>query len=307
MGGGRWDATDWKDYSTAKGYATKTVDAIYTSHSLDSSLDPKGAKRESCDSKDNPRSTPLIAALDVTGSMSSVLDAMAKTGLNTLCTEVYNRKPITDPHIMCMGVGDAEMGDRAPLQVTQFEADIRIAKQLEKLFLESGGGGNHYESYALAWYFAATQTKIDSFTKRQKKGYIFTVGDENPTPYVRGEDIERVLGHRIEQDRLSAQEILTLASRQWEVYHVIVAEGSEARTYPDRVRKSWTDLLGERALWLDDHKKLAEVIVSAMQINEGADADAVAGSWDGSTSLVVRKATKGLSKSKGKSGGIVTL
>ena len=48
--------------------------------------------------------------------------------------------PVADPHMMIMGVGDAWC-DRAPLQVTQFEPDIRIAEQLtdRALALHSAG------------------------------------------------------------------------------------------------------------------------------------------------------------------------
>ena len=76
--------------------------------------------------------------------------------------EILARKPVSDPHILCMGIGDV-LCDQAPLQVTQFEADIRIAEQLEKLWLEKGGGGNSCESYNLPWYFAAMHTAIDCF------------------------------------------------------------------------------------------------------------------------------------------------
>ena len=175
MGSDRWEPKDWKSYSTDR-LVGKTTESIYSSRSIDTDLDPINIKiRESCDSNLNPKSTALIVAEDVTGSMSRVLDATIR-GLGTLVTEIYDRKPISDPHMMFMGVGDVEAGDRAPLQVTQFEADIRIAEQLQKLYLEQGGGGNTYESYSLAWYFAATRTAIDCFTKRGKKGYLFTVG-----------------------------------------------------------------------------------------------------------------------------------
>jgi len=305
MGSGRWDSDSWKTYATSRSYDTKKVEEIFA-RSMDPSLDPKGVLiRESRDSDDNANSNALIIALDVTGSMGMVLDVMAKTGLNTLVTEIHNRKPVADPHIMAMGIGDVEAGDRAPLQVTQFEADLRIAEQLEKIFLEKGGGGNHYESYALAWYFAAMHTSIDCFEKRNKKGYIFTIGDEKPTPYLRKQDIERVLGTSPQSD-LNIKEILSLASRQWEIFHLIVEEGSYARSHRDLVINAWQDLLGQNALLLPDHTKLGEVIVSTLQICEGADKDHVVDSWDGSTAVAVREATRSLTKTN-KESAVVSL
>jgi len=81
MGGGRWEAKDWDDYST-KTTVGKSTREIYTSRKMDTSLDPKSIEiRESCDSDDNPNSNAVIVGLDVTGSMHSVLDAMARDGL----------------------------------------------------------------------------------------------------------------------------------------------------------------------------------------------------------------------------------
>lgn len=296
MGSGRWSPTDWTTYASVNNYAGKSTADIYASTTMTNDLDPKGVKiRESRDSIDNPNSNAIIIGLDVTGSMKSVLDVMARKGLNTLVTEIYNRKPVSDPHVMCMGIGDCEAGDRAPLQVTQFEADIRLAQQLEKLYLEGGGGGNNYESYALAWYFAAKHTSIDCFEKRGKKGYIFTIGDEEPTPYLRKEDIKRVFGDDEEiQDNIKMHDLLTLVSRQWEIFHVIVEEGSHARSHKDKVFGAWGDILGQRAIHLSDHKKVAEVIVSTLQICEGAALETVTESWDGTTSITVSNAVRNL-------------
>lgn len=316
MGGGRWDPTDWAGYTSSKSYSTKTTSGthgIYSASKLDPALDPKGVKvRESRDSADNPRSTAIIVGLDVTGSMGMIADVMARKGLNTLLTEIYDRKPVTDPHAMVMGIGDVNYGhfsgregDQAPLQVTQFEADIRIAEQLEKLWLEHGGGGNNYESYALAWYFAAHHTAIDCFEKRGIKGYLFTVGDEEPTARLSREDIETVLGYKPEAD-VDMDALLTLVSRKYEVFHVMVAEGSYASGAPDRVREAWTKLLGQRALWLSDHTKLAELIVSVIQVTEGTDARKVVDSWGGTTGMVVRDAVAGLAKRESDT-GLVTL
>lgn len=308
MGSGRWSDSDWASYSTTHVKSARTVDDIYKSRGLAKELDPSGVKiRESCDSEDNPNSNAIIVALDVTGSMGMVLDTVAREGLSTLATEIYNRKPITDPHIMFMGIGDCHAHDRAPLQITQFEADIRIAEQLTKLYLERGGGGNDYESYALAWYFAAMHTRIDCFEKRQKKGYLFTIGDEEPTPYLSAADIERVLGYKPQQDRFSTQDLYTMASRYYNVYHLMVEEGSHFRTDPDGVVRAWTDVLGQNAIRLADHTKVAEVIVSIIQVAEGADNKDVSASWDGSTGLVVAKAINGLAKTAVDDSGIVVL
>lgn len=293
MGSGRWSPKDWDSYSTTNVKSKATVDAIYTSRAMVNELDPKGVIRESCDSIDNPNSTPIIVGLDVTGSMGMVLDVMARDGLSMLATEIYNRKPVSDPHIMMMGVGDVTC-DSSPLQVTQFEADIRIAEQLTKIYLERGGGGNNSESYTLPWYFAAMNTKIDSFTKRGKKGYIFTMGDECPPKYLSAKEIEKILGDKPQFDKISSEELLTMVSREWEVYHLMVAEGSYYRGHSDKVVNEWTNLLGQRAIKLTDHKKMAETIVSILQISAGEDKDKVISSWDGTTSLVVKEAIKDL-------------
>jgi hypothetical protein len=272
-------------------------------------LDPKGVTRESCDSDDNPNSTPIIVGLDVTGSMHGVCDKIVREALNKLIIEIHDRKPVTDPHILMAGIGDV-LYDSAPLQVTQFEADIRLAEQLTKIWLEGGGGGNAFESYALLWWFAAHHTKCDSFKKRGKKGFLFTMGDEWPTPKLAADDIKKVFGTGPQAD-VNMDEILTLASREWEIFHLVVTEGSygdEPMTNCKRGRDNvgWLEVLGQRALKVTDYHKIPEIICSTMQIVAGEDATKVIDSWDGSTSIVVREATKGLTVG-GSTGGVATL
>lgn len=304
MGGGTFDPKQYDNYS--RSIASATVDTIYRSKSADDvisgaakHLNPLGvAVRESRDSTDNPNSHAAIIGIDVTGSMGFLAEKIAKHGLGTLFKEILARKPITDPHLMFMAIGDAH-GDRVPLQVSQFEADNRIVDQLTDIYIEGNGGGNHSESYHLPWYFAAMHTSIDCLEKRGKKGYLFTIGDEGVPPSLTREQISRVCGDTVERD-YTTLELLTLAQRMYHVFHIVVEEGS----YGDRFLPAWRALLGERALLLSDHTKLAEVIVSTMQIIEGADANAVADSWDGSTAVVVRKATGALVSTGGvQSGG----
>ena len=305
MGSARWSPDDWAGYTTT---TTKGKDraTVFASRHLSADLDPsKIAVRESVDSPANPNSTPIIVALDVTGSMGEIPHQLIQGNLGTLMEELLERKPVSDPHLMFMGVGDV-VHDRAPLQVTQFEADIRIAEQLREIYIEQGGGNNNCESYNLPWFFAAMKTSIDSVAKRNKKGYLFTIGDEQPPGDLTQDQQVRVFGHSAERG-FSNTELLELAERNYHVFHIVVEQGSHFRSYGDRVMATWTQLLGQRVIRLSDYKRLAEVIVSTIQATEGADHDSVVGSWSGDTSLVVARAIAGLPATGTAGGGLVRL
>ncbi len=296
MGAGSYSSKDWVGFSTSRAYhdPKTTVKDIYRKGSLDDALDPKKFRmRESVDGPDNPESTPLIIGLDVTGSMSPVLESIARKGLNTICEEVYKRKPITNPHICVLGIGDVEC-DHSPFQATQFEADIRIFEQLEKLFLESGGGGNNHESYILAWYFARYRTKTDSFAKRGRKGSIFTIGDEEITPLISALDLRNHMGD-LQVGAFTAQDLYDLVASEWNVYHIIIKEGDHASRSFDAVKKSWENVLGvQRTIPLDDHTKLGEIIVSVLEVAAGKSLKDTASSWDKKTGLLVDSALKNM-------------
>lgn len=295
MGSGRFDHAAYATYSSST--AGKRTEEIYTSRNMDPSLDPKGVKvRESRDSADNPSSTPLIVGIDVTGSMGMLADVLARKGLGTLFTAILDRKPISDPHVMFMAIGDANC-DRAPLQVSQFEADNRIVDQLTKIYIEHGGGGNNFESYNLPWYFAAFHTVHDSFEKRGKRGYLFTVGDEEAPEPLTAAQVKTFIGDDL-QNNLSTLDLLQLAQRTYDVYHVVVAEGSHASAHAARVRQKWADLIGQKLIWLGDHTKLSETIVSAIEVAEGVDAEESARRW-GSGGRIVHDAIKSLPRGSG--------
>lgn len=297
MGASRFDAGAYRNFTAST--VGKTTDRIYASRELDPRLDPKGVTlRESRDSDVNPKSTPIIVGIDVTGSMGMIADAIARQGLGTLFTAIADRKPISDPHVMFMAIGDAAC-DQAPLQVSQFEADTSvIIEQLTSIWLEKGGGGNRSESYQFPWYFAAFHTEHDSYVKRGKRGYLFTIGDEEaPEPLTR-EQIKRVCGEDAQRD-YTAAELLQLAQRTYDVYHIVVLEGSHCRHSESLVRKSWTELIGQRVIFLKDHTKLAETIVSAIEVAEGRDASASAAGWDGTTARIVADAVKHLPRGTG--------
>lgn len=295
MGSGTFDAHAYNTF--ARSTAGKATDDIYASRRIHKDLNPFGVKvRESRDSADNPDSTPLIVAIDVTGSMGIIADVLAREGLGTLFTGILDRKPISDPHVMFMAVGDADY-DQAPLQVSQFEADNRVVEQLTQIYLEHGGGGNNHESYDLPWYFAAMHTVHDSMEKRGKRGYLFTVGDEEAPTGLSPAVLKKFIDDDV-QAALSVKELLELAQRSYDVFHVVIEEGSHARNHMDKVVSSWTSLLGQHVIRLADHKKLAETIVSAIEVAEGNDARLSADRWGSGTAAIVHDAVKHLPRGR---------
>jgi hypothetical protein len=302
MGNSRWDSDSWTSYSASVSSAPRA--AIFTSNGMDDSLDPKKIKfRESVDSAANPNSTPIMIGVDETGSMGALAEQIIKEGLGIVMKEIYERKPVTDPHCLLAGVGDAA-ADQSPLQVTQFEAAVEpLTKQIEKIYLEGNGGGNNGESYNLLWYFAAHKTKCDAISKRKRKGYLFTVGDERVLPSLTKSQIQRIFGDDVESD-IKTKDLLNQVKKHWEVFHIIVETSA---TRDQGAIENWREILGERAIVIPNKDSLAEIIVSTIQVNEGADADKVADSWDGSTAVVVRDALKNLSKSSSGSSDLVRM
>jgi len=291
MGGTSYDPKTYASYASTTSAKTHHD---YHARAMPKGMDPKVIKvRESRVHDLHPHPTPIIVGLDVTGSMGSVVEAMRK-GLGTLFEEIINRNPVTDPHVLAMAIGDMDC-DSAPVQATQFEADpVTIGKQIEELYLERGGGGNNHESYLGPLYFALMRTACDAFKESPpRKGFLFTVGDEEPQDVLTKHQIEKFFGDQPRQD-YTAAELIAAVERNWHVFHIIVMEGDYASRRPDITVEKWTDLLGQRAMPLRDHTKMAEVIISAIEVIAGKDADAVAKSWSGDTSMVVADALRGL-------------
>lgn len=229
MGSGSWTRDDFHGYSTRRARSVNndgslvgqwTAQEMYTSTHLDAMLNPKNVIRECCDSEEHPNTIPVILALDVTGSMGDAAVQVA-TKLNIVMTQLYEQ--IKDVEFMIMGIGDFGY-DYAPLQVSQFESDIRIAEQLDKLYFEGHGGGNGFESYSAAWYFGLRHTSLDCW-KRGKKGIIITMGDEQLNPYIpmsgRRVNFASVTGDTVQAD-IETKDLYEEAKDKFDIYHLNV-------------------------------------------------------------------------------------
>jgi hypothetical protein len=273
MGSGRW-STDV--YSAAASYrAARGASAFAYSDSgartAHARLDPKGVgQRESRDSAEHPRSTPIAVLFDVTGSMGGVPRTL-QTKLPQLLGLLTRKGYATDPHIMFGAVGDATC-DRVPLQVGQFESDNRMDDDLARIVLEGGGGGQKRESYELAMYFMARHTALDSVAKRGRRGYLFLIGDEMPYPRVNPREVRAVIGDDL-REPIATEAVLAELRRTFDVYVIIPAAAGWGG---DReVRTRWRELLGQNVIELDDLDAVCETIALTVGLGEDAiDLDA---------------------------------
>lgn len=257
MGYARWNDGDWNRY--AAGLRGKSRSEMFRSRGMVPEFDPERIDvRESRDSDYNPNSTPIIVAVDVTGSMGHLAELLVREGVAELMTSLLDEGRVSDPQLLCMGIGDA-WTDQAPLQATQFEADLRIVEQLGRIWIEGGGGGNGEESYILPWAFAAEKTSCDAIEKGRRKGLLVTVGDDGPPAALLREHAERI-GLSLQRD-MDAKELLRIASAQWDIFHLQIEEGFNMQgRQGDDIRQRWRDLLGERFISVPDYRLMAKVI-----------------------------------------------
>jgi hypothetical protein len=258
MGGGFYSEEERYSRATDAGYYTSSRDDIFTQNKqreIHSSMNPTQAHiREARDSDDHPESVPIIVGLDFTGSMGHIPHHLIKDGLPTLMGGII-QNGVPDAQLLFLGIGDHEVDD-APLQVGQFEASDELIDQwLTRSWLEGGGGGNDGESYLLAWYFAAKHTFTDSFEKRNKKGYLFTIGDEPSLRILPSRAINKVMGLN-DQVSYGDRELLEMAQEKYHVYHIHMGPRDDWRgswTY-------WNNLLGENCIQVSRDADVATII-----------------------------------------------
>lgn len=269
MGSGSWSSSSFTSYSTSVG---RSVDCstgkitgsydnqdIFKSKNLDKALNPYKVIRECCDNEEHPNTIPVILALDVTGSMGETAVEVAKN-LNVVMTNLY--KDLTDVEFMIMGIGDLYC-DNSPCQASQFESDIRIAEQLDKVYFEFGGGGNGYESYSLAWYFGLHNTKLDCWN-RGKKGIIITIGDETLNPYLPKNDLNEVLGSSEETD-IDTPILYKEANKKFDIYHIHVDHSGYTYYSFGNCGPTFAKVIGEDHIMCATLDNVTEVITNIIK------------------------------------------
>lgn len=253
MGGGSWTRSSFANYVTTSTSGTATLDSlggvtgynntqdIYKQITINKSLVPYNVMRECLDTEEHPNTKPVIIALDVTGSMGDAAVEAARK-INIIMENLYEE--LTDVEFCIMGIGDFSY-DRYPLQISQFESDIRIAEQMDKVYFEFGGGGNSYESYSAAWYMGARHTNLDCW-KRGQKGLIITIGDEKLNPYLPVEKVKQSTGDNLQSD-IDTKDLYAEVIDKYDVYHIHVNHNRGYSAYNFKnIKSSFAEVIGDQ-------------------------------------------------------------
>jgi hypothetical protein len=317
MGGGSWSAASY-GASTARKIATGTSFGYdrtakstgrYAAHeALDSSKKNAAGLniREARDSADQPNSVPIVVGFDATGSMGGVprLTQQKLTGLFGL---LLRKGYVEDPTISIAAYGDSYV-DRVPLQISQFESDNRIDDNLDKLFLEGGGGGNMGETQSLLWYYLINHTATDSWEKRHKKGYLFVIADEVALDLL-PEHVKDFISDGEPIGDLTAKGLAKKLQETWDVT-ILLVDNSTAQLQGSRV--FYENMFGKKnVVTVQDASGITETIGLVLGAKEGnlddidqAEEDLKAVGADASSIRAALGATKDLIE-VGRAGGTV--
>lgn len=330
MGGGTWKIVDYqRNVASAVAAGRSTFDhtakiasgkAAAAAHPLLDPLTKAGptspfagqVMREVTISDEHPNPTPIAIMLDVTGSnISAAHRVHAK--LPQLFGLLQRKGYAEDPQILIGAIGDA-YSDRVPLQVGQFESDNRIDAMVEAMYLEGNGGGQVHETYELGAYFLARHTYLEPWHKQGRKGYAIFIGDEMPYEMVRrnfgggyyghGHTLESLTGDTLEAD-IATKQIFEELQEQYEVFFLFQKQGAYRES---QILPVWKELLGERALVLDDPDAVCEFIAGLLGLLEGGfDLDEIETDLKaiGADASAIRAAGKALATVGGGTGGRV--
>ena len=267
MGSGSWKREAFHKYSASRGEKLDATDRVvsrmniqerYKEREINSALNPYKIMRECRDTDEHPETRPVIIGLDVTGSMSDVLEETARcigTVMNNIMSAGETIPEAKDVEFCIAAYGDFAY-DSAPVQFSQFESDTRIVEHLDKVYFERGGGGNAFESTTVIWYMGTRHCDLDCW-KRGRKGLIITIGDEECPPYLPKIPLANATGDSLQADVLT-KDLYAEASRKYEIHHIHVLH----RRQNPLIRKSWEKSIGEQNYHESEVNGLGSLITS---------------------------------------------
>ena len=263
MGGSSYDRDVGSSSSSDGFYSGGTSSAVAKNALGASGADPSTSPLDRTIRSD--RESPIVVALDVTGS-NIEFARIVYDKAPMLHGQIEQQGYLKDFDICFAAVGDAH-GDRAPLQVCDFQFGIALDEQLKKLFLEGNGGGQRMETYELAAHFFNQYCDMP----KAKLPFLFMIGDEAPYPYLEASTTREVLG-RSTGETLETKAIFAETFKKFGGNAFFLQNpycGNRSDTYnTGEIRQEWVSYVGpanaEKIIPIHEEKSVVDVILGTI-------------------------------------------
>lgn len=238
---------------------SRRIDAFATQLGTRNIPDGKGALTSTA-------ANVVMVVLDVTGSMQQWPQEIFKR-LPLLYTDLVRYFGSDDVEVLFIAHGDASGSDRYPIQIGHFAKGSDLDLVLASLEREGGGAGREpqRESHELVAYHLVE--RVD--TSSAQNVFVLFVTDEAGYDVVSAGQTERLLGVPMNRELARTKDVFARLSRKSDVYAVVC----DTQTYSNPVAPLWwREILGtERALGLDDARRIVDVILGVIASNVGKD------------------------------------
>ncbi|MDP3899931.1 MAG: hypothetical protein Q8Q23_02510 [bacterium] len=207
---------------------------------------------------------PVMTGLDTTGSMGDNVNIAFSVLPDLLKLLVLDERAVLRNRYhtqICTSVIQ-DIADNFPFQISEFEPDNEVEKQMQLLVPESQGGDNT-EDYQISLYAAAFRVKT-SIVKYSLKGYYFIVGDEIGREQLTVSDARKIFGDvDMPQSDIPVRTLGKTVLSKWHAFFLQVGGSGYITDY-------WAKIFGkERTVLLPHTEDLAQVQAVIIGLTEG--------------------------------------
>ena len=201
---------------------------------------------------------PIIIALDVIGSNIDFA-RLVYDKLPMFYGEIEQKKYLEDFDICICAVGDAKYDDY-PIQIGTPAKGIEIDSWLEKIVLESGGGGNDYESYEIMAHYLANNCEF----KKDAKPIVFFIADESVNKTVSKDECKN-LGIECKEDYNPWPKL----NKAFNNNVFVMLNKYCGRNFRDDFTKSWQEVLPKQhTIRIPEEKAIVDLMLGILAIQK---------------------------------------
>lgn len=248
MGGSSYDRDVYRSSSSSNWGASTAASKKMSSTVIDKALKPVKTIKSTT-------KFPVIIVLDVTGSNIDFAKIIYDK-LPMLYGQIEQKGYLPDFDLSICAVGDAYT-DSYPMQIGDFAKGIALDPIIEKIVLESGGGGQDMESYELMAWYMLNKAKFEP----DAQPLLFFIGDESFYPSIDA-DLLKGLGFDAPKEKLPSSKVFSDLFAKFNDNVFMMLNKYGGRDFRDRITHSWEEIFPpEHVIKIKEEKSIVDMIL----------------------------------------------